>query len=234
MASYYNDFTNAFVAVPEVSEALSKTPLEVFDRIFASYIQLALKLANLSPQQSSDIEIIHQRFKKQIVSGGELEKNAVVYLQLLGDHKSKLIDFISKLKEPNIHYHEVLTELVESMLKAHKLKMQGKEFKDADSESDNVVWTQTQITYPLAIIHVVIAHFFERYTYRCFHHIDADVILPKDFFLNALDDVIILEEIGDPGKSDIFNIWNREKETGGLSWLSEEKVAAYRTYYHKT
>ncbi len=229
-------FIDKFASVPEVQNALryiKQNESGMFLNLLNSYLKLTNDLVNLDEVDLKNIKEIHGNFKKLVTAGGVEEPSAYLFVTTLGKNRLHYITEATILMaNPESQlFNFGLSELAVMMGKAYKLKAQGKVFSDTDLASDQVIWTQTKITNPYSITHIVIAHFFERCILHYLKEMDPSLTFTKDYFLNILDDVILLEAIKTPGKSVVFNIWNKSREEGGLSYINPDKVKAYKNKY---
>jgi len=231
-------FQTQFTTVPEVQNAIidsNRDYKKLFAKLFSSYTELLKNISTLPSEDIEKITKIHGSFKKYIVAGGIEEPGAHTFLSILGEKRKHFLSEAGReIANPSSGtFKNGLADLVKMMAKASELKKQGKSFVDSDAGSDTVIWTHTKITDSTAILHVAIAHFFERALFRFLREKDASLIFPKDYYLNVLDDVIILQYIRTPGNAVVFDEWNKQKEDGGLGWINPEKVKAYEREFGK-
>jgi|GEM_PF-2989856 len=225
--------TKGFIAVPEVHQALLSSSEEYILLSFRSYIPLIKRLIHLTPEDIIKIEKIHQNFKRYLTAGEVEEPGAHTFLHILGEKRRHLLkDALEEiLKTDSVLLIAGLTELTVMMKRASTLKQQRYELIDNNKEADRVIWTHTKITNPEAIIHVVLAHLFERCIFTYLKDCDSSLNFTKDYFLNVLDDIILIAEVTSPNGSQIFKMWNTQKNDGGLEWINPDKVRAYRELF---
>lgn len=221
--------------IPELEPALeyaTKNPEHVFD-IYRQYVSIVRDLAHLSDGQIAQVHEAWSELNKTHVDiGSASEINSADVLASLDDSgKEKLADAASQVVNPDSEYfEEAVAELVQRMEGGHLLKVEGKTPVDGDPEADKVIWGHTQITNPEALVHFTISHYLERYLSRVLSAQGVPFASSeKDFFLNAMTDVILLDHFAKDAYSDIFDMRTRTKENGGLGWLKEDRISAFAT-----
>ncbi len=124
------------------------------------------------------------------------------------------------------------SELSKRMTKGHELAVSGKSLQDGDPEADVVIWGHTKGLQPKALTHFVFCHFMERAVSAALKQNPDPAVQAvgqkKDYFLNAMNDVIRLEVArGNSDYDEVLRIWSTSREKGGLQWSSTEKQRVF-------
>jgi hypothetical protein len=232
-------FEQGLENVPEVEEAIRAAGEEVSEtaRVFDDYLDLARRLAKLSPEQTRLVAEANEELNRRGGrSGSAVKEGADIFLEELGETgRQRLLEVISQAADPDSpNYQETVAELAAMMEGGHQLKVSGKRPVDGDPLSDKVIWGHTQISDPVALRHFVICHYLERYVSVSLRKLGVRAAKRKDFFLNAMTDVIILEEMSNSGEPSIFTMWSTPKDQGGLGWIPQERIDSYKTVLGKS
>jgi hypothetical protein len=115
----------------------------------------------------------------------------------------------------------------------HQLKLRGGQPSDDDPESRKVIWGHTMISNPEVLVHFMICHYMERYFAVGLADHGSELALEKDFMLNALIDVVILDHLNGNRFANIYDIWRRSKDERGLRWINDDRLASYESLVAK-
>lgn len=203
-------------------------------KAFVQYQRVIERLFNLSREE---VNIIQDANKRLNAERSHPKTSAADLLVVLSDENRKLlISGLRQISNPlSSEYHPALDDLADRMTRAQTFKKTGKTPTDGDPESDKVIWGYTKIsdpgTHSETIEHFVLLHFMERYATQILKPKNVSLASQKDYLLNAMTDVICLEEAKKPGHSPfspLFSIWSRAKKDGGLGWINEKRWYAYK------
>lgn len=214
--------------VPELSPAFEflDTNPEYGRETYQSYIVLISRMSELREDEQATITQGSQRLQNSGGVGGSASAvTAVDILTALGDHKSELSEIgIRSTDTSSPHYNETIEMLVEKLTGGHQLKLIGKVPSDSDPESLKVIWGHTQITGPEALVHFVTCHYLGLFFQQEFTATGYDFAKQKDFLINAMTDIVILDRGTSNDADERFKIWNNAKDSGGLGWISPDRL----------
>ena len=228
---HYQFLEDRLSNVPELEPAfdlLSRSPQHASD-VYLGYVALITAMTNLD---ASDMEKIarSQRILQQ--SGGGTGSASIIgannIVSALGERKNLLVEVANDSVNPHsAHYQQVVETLVTKLEGGHKLKLSGKSPSDHDPESLKVIWGHTLITGPEALLHFVTCHYLGLYYAKTLGEYGLEFTKQKDFFVNALADVVILNHLRSDISDPIFDIWATPKQAGGMGWITEPRLKSY-------
>ncbi len=160
--------------------------------------------------------------------GTASEVSADELLTELGGNKDVISTLAQSAIDPrSAHFDPALDELKRRMEGGHVLKLSGKQPNDEDPESRKVIWGHTIITNPEALIHFMCCHYLERYFAEALTDQGSQLARQKDFMLNALIDVVLVDHVGANKYDSIYKRWRSSKDEGGLGWITDDRQASY-------
>jgi hypothetical protein len=229
----YHNFLHQFTNVEEIQKALLTCNQSRFEFLYDEYANLLHRIANFSMEELDLIKTAYSQYETQIAPGGRTEESTHQFMNRLGRKGRKLFkeSTESVYNFQNPENKSALVVLESKIREGYNLFNSGSKFKDGDPISDSVIWTPTNFSDPILITHIVLAHFMERYTYSYLLHHGFAVIFPKDYLLNIMDDAIIISGVCTSNNSEIFSVWTREKEDGGLAYINPAKIHALKEVF---
>jgi hypothetical protein len=217
---------------PELSLAFRLVEVEpkFVSQTFGQYRRAVKTLVNLT---ETDVEQIAQVNR----TAGQT-RGADYFLTQLGDENGKqLLQIVDASTNPlsRYYYKTAVSELCLRIQKAQEYRgrIRGGEMpKDGDTTWDSIIWGYLLIHNPnehlMALRHFVIGHYLERFVSGVLRAHNVPMAHDKDFFLNALSDVIAYSHSQGRGNKDQYDIWSTPKHLGGLGWISPQTLQAYR------
>jgi hypothetical protein len=205
---------------------------EKFADIVEVYINLIECLGNYNEK---DIELIGQANKlmreKKVPNTSASSLRANLLLESLDDNQRKnLINTAVEAFNPKSpFYQKALNQLANMMYEGHKMFASGGTPRDGDPASDKVIWGHTQARKdvdPIVLVHFIVSHYLARFFAHAFD--SNEITENKDAFLAVLTDVVLLEETKKPNSTGVLGVWLTPREKGGLGWINQEQVNAYR------
>lgn len=201
--------------------------------VYNQYITIIDHLAHMSAEERAQVQ---QSLERLADSRGENHGSASHHNAL--DLLSKL-DIVGKAELTHASSSSVdvsssrfiaaVTDFATRTRGGHEMKLRGEMPVDGDPESDKVIWGHTQITDPEALLHFSIAHYLERYYSQVLPGLGVDFASThKDYFLNAITDVLLTDHFGENKFSTVFEVWRQPREKGGLGWIKEDRIQAYK------
>lgn len=196
-------------------------------KAFLGYTRRAIEeLVRLTPEDLKIIAAVNDRMGKM--------QGADRFLETLGSHREVLSTTIEKHFTPGSPaYEEGLKDLSARMHEAQDLKALNP--NDGDPRFANAIWAYTKIegpqNNPKTMLHAVMGHLIERVTNQITLEDGTRIIAKKDDLLNALGDTIGFREAQRGEKSNLhslYELWNRPKSEGGLGWINNEKMTAFK------
>lgn len=217
-------------AVPELQPALDIIANDPAHSayVYECYTQLIKDIPTLKQdelQRIKEAQTILRRRQGESGSASTVIVNDI--LSALGNQKDILSVTAEESTNQNSPYYQpALNELVKRMVGGHQLKLQCKSPSDFDPESLKVIWGHTLITDPEALLHFTICHYLERYISEALIAASIGLARQKDFLINAMVDVIILDNIQNKN-TQLFQTWVTSKPEGGLGWITEDRLSSY-------
>jgi hypothetical protein len=217
--------------VPELEPAfaiIEHDPQQARD-VYADYVQLVERMSQLDDTDIAKVRGAQSALRaKDGITGSASKIGASDILAALGDRDSLLSELIDQSTDPtSLFYDAAINVLVTRLEGGHNLKLSGKSPSDFDSDSLKVIWGHTVIIGPEALLHFTICHYLERFMAEGLSANGIELARQKDFFINALVDVVILENVSVHGNSPIFEHWAKSKEQGGLGWITQDRLDSY-------
>jgi hypothetical protein len=231
--TYFDTLERSLQAMPELQpgfEFAAHNP-ELVLTTYLGYVSLVSHMAELS---DSDRAVMHTAKESMVEHGGSFgtasKVSADELLTELGGHEELLQTLAAESANPDSPYFApALAELVKRMEGGHQLKLRGGQPSDDDPESRKVIWGHTMISNPEALVHFMICHYMERYFAVGLADHGSELALEKDFMLNALIDVVILDHLNNNRFANIYDIWRRSKDERGLGWINNDRLASYES-----
>jgi len=227
-------FSQKLRKVPEVQGSCRWAELnpEEFGDICTTYVEIIGRLVDWTDNDIKMVKEANQTMRKRSVRETSASNlRADVFLDSLdADKRNSLRDVAAQAFNPESPFFgESLSQLADMMYQGHEMFASGGTPRDGDSASDSVIWGHTQAredVEPAVLAHFTVCHYLARF----FTHAlgTTELTQDKDAFLAVLIDVVLLEEAKKPGSTKVLDIWLTSKESGGLGWLVQEQVDAYR------
>jgi len=217
--------------VPELRPAFAifeETPGHASE-VYMSYVDLIGSVEHLSESDLGRIAQSQQLLNRQDSESGSASKvGANDLLAAVGSRKSLLADLAAQSFDPSSPYYQpTVDSLVAKMEGGHKLKAEGKTPSDHDPESLKVIWGHTLITGDEALLHFTVCHYLGLYFSEALSAEGIELASQKDFFVNALTDVVILNHLKPDAVDPIFEVWVTPKESGGMGWITDARLKSY-------
>lgn len=199
--------------------------------VYGQYIAIIDRLAHLSSAERNQIQ---ESWDRLMSSRGEANSasshnalDVLSRLDVLG--KAMLAQAsISSVDLSAQPFGAAVDDFATRTKGGHEMKLRGEAPTDGDPASDKVIWGHTQITDPEALLHFSIAHYLERYYSQVLPELGVEFAASqKDYFLNAMTDVLMLDHFGDNKFAAIFEEWVKPRAEGGLGWIKEDRIKAY-------
>ena len=231
LEAYFGALDTRLFKVPELQPGLDlvKNDHELANSIYKDYVSLISSMANLTDDERRIIHIAKESMMSSNGNFGTASKvSADDILTELGDRKGILADlaFLST-DSTSPYFAPALDELAVRMEGGHRLKRSGKQPSDDDPESRKVIWGHTMISDPLALVNFMVCHYMERYFAVALTEQGAQLAKDKDFMLNALIDVVLIDRLGANNFNGIYDMWSAPKDQGGLGWITQARLASY-------
>ncbi len=228
---HYQLLEDRLSGVPELKPAFAifdSAPRHVKE-VYVSYMALVARMAALS---TPDQERIAQSQRLLVEQGGQSGSASVVgandIVNALGDRKNVLVEMAIRSLDPSSDYYQnAVANLVSKMEGGHKLKLSGKTPSDHDPDSLKVIWGHTLITGNEALLHFVTCHYLGLYFAETLGAEGLVFAQQKDFFVNALTDVVILEHLHSGDPDPVFDVWAAPKQDGGMGWITDSRRKSY-------
>lgn len=205
---------------------------EVSTTIFGQYIDVVKRLSQLGPDEMASVR---ESWDKLMSGRGDVNSaskhNALDIFSKLDDAgRAELANQAPQSINPESPYFEAaVSDFVARTEGGHQLKVDGKTPVDGDPASDKVIWGHTQVTDPEALLHFTVSHYLERYFSQCLAAEGVEFAANhKDYFLNAMTDVLMLDHFEENRFATIFDVWAKPRNEGGLGWIKEDRIEAYK------
>jgi hypothetical protein len=215
--------------VPELQPAFALAEADP-DRavdVYLGYLSLVEHMSKLDDEELARITRSQGRLRGELGSASKVGANDIV--NALGEDRNILNVCAAQSLDPQSpHYASAVDTLVARMEGGHQLKLSGKSPSDHDPESMKVIWGHTIITGREALLHFMLMHYLERYMAEALVDRGLEPARQKDFFINAMTDVVILEGQAD-SDDPTFRLWLASKDQGGLGWITEDRLKSYVT-----
>lgn len=238
---HLNELANTLQSVPEVRPGLAiirADPNHAVD-VYNGYIYLigsmaALTEAELVSIDNSQESVNDPNLEEEKDHGSASMIGANDIVRAMGDDKKELSVIAGQSYMPvlpgSTAYSRALHELKTRMEEGSRRFGDGETPSDSDPATHEVIWGHTKISpeYPETLLHFVVCHYLERYFAETLTAKGYEFAKEKDFFINALDDVLILDDRNQCKYSAIFELWSRTKEDGGLGWITQARINSYK------
>lgn len=230
--AHFNLLRSRLENVPELQSALELATVqpELVEDIYNGYAALITGMTGLTDTERYSIRAAKAHMLQTDSNFGTAsEVSADELLAELGERKDVLTELVSSSIDPASPYTApALDELVKRMEGGHRLKLSGKQPSDGDEESRKVIWGHTMITDSEALIHFISCHYLERYFAVGLTAQGSQLAQQKDFMLNALIDAVLVDHNGANKFAVIYDKWQTPKESGGLGWITDDRLASYK------
>lgn len=203
-------------------------------RIYYGYYSIIKHMVNLDEKELEIIDAVNQNSEK----GNPIRK----FQEIIAGRQEDFMSLVAKACNPETKTYELgIKRLTKMMKKADKIRNENPEARPHDSTKDNVydpikwdnvIWGYTLgAVDPKTDIHLCINHGLTQIINRSFFKKLKDLQGPekKDWFINAITEVVALE--GAQGKgwgAEFYQQW-RAPRPNGLGWISEKRESAYKT-----
>jgi hypothetical protein len=233
LTTYFATLRTELTNVPELEIGLTYTEKdpEFAADTYLGYVALVSHVAELSEGGRRAIRSAQAWMKKHAGNFGTAsEVSADDLVAELGGHATVLRELsVSSANPASPYFKPAMAELARRMEGGHRLKEGGGNPGDDDPESKKVIWGHTMMPHfnPQALTHFMIAHYTERYVAAGLTNQGSKLAAQKDFLLNALIDVLILDHLAAHRFAGIYEVWRRSKDGGGLGWITDDRLASY-------
>ena len=233
MESYFDTLRTALADVPELQIGfdLTREDPEFATTTYLGYMGLVGHIVELNGHDRQIIQSAKVWMKEhQGVFGTASEVSVDELLAELGEHVDVIPKLVSASADPESPYFQpAMAELTRRMEGGHHLKASGGNPSDSDPESKKVIWGHTMMTNPdpHTLIHFMVAHYTERFFAVGLQDHGSVLATQKDFLLNALIDVVILDHLTTNRFANIYDVWRRPKGQAGLGWITDDRLASY-------
>ena len=217
--------------MPETRPALMDVQIhpEHLSHIFSDCFEITKQLMNLTATDLGVITKVNSRFTKKRVyreQGANFFRQELEQAQL----SSSLLGFARDTLNPAAPYYaDAIQQLVFWMRAAHTYAhmRSSARMSDTNSQTHNIIWTQTQIKNPeknvTAVQTVIAYHAVERFLAFTLNGKNVPMAEHKDFFTNAVQDTIAYDVAKFGAKSQfypVYSAWIIPKDQGGVGWTS--------------
>ncbi len=228
---YFTTLDSRLIAVPELhaSLELATSRPEFAASVYMGHVALVSHMAEITDDERQIIRAAKESMLNNHGNFGTAsEVSADDLLTELGDHKGILAELAASSADPDSpSYNLAMDELIRRLEDGHQLKLSGKQPSDDDPESRKVIWGHTIITDPEALVYFMVAHYMERYFADALAKKGSRLALEKDFLLNALIDVVLVDSLSADTFGAIRKWWSDPKDQGGLGWITNDRVNSY-------
>lgn len=228
---HYDTLEHRLSGVPELRPAFDiydKNPGHVSE-VYLGYIGLISDMADLD---AADLSLIQQSqislrsSGKETGSASSIGANDIV--TALGPRKGMLVDLANNSVNPQSeHYQDAVNNLVSKLEGGHKLSERRKSPSEHDPESLKVIWGHTLITGDEALLHFMTCHYLGLYFSEALQAEKIDFADKKDFFVNALTDVVIINHLHANNTDPMYDVWAKSKKEGGMGWITKSRRNSY-------
>lgn len=218
---------------PGLESALGEKPILYIGKTYLHYLRLIKDLAQLSPPEVNLIA----RANNICVENGISTNSAATggadsLLAIIGpDNQKSLLKFALNSAQPH-------SPVFQAALKDLSVRMTGAQHMSQDEladgkskKADYLIWGYRKGLRPKAMIHSTMSHFLNRTLAAVFTGSDDQSIREftahKDFFVNALGDMIRLLAAKGTVDQEIFDIWRLPRDQGGLGWNKDSKQEVF-------
>jgi RimJ/RimL family protein N-acetyltransferase len=218
--------------IPElasVMELASQDPERVYE-VYSQYASILHRMAGITDDEKKQVRYVWSKLAATRADIGSASRtNVADILDRLGSEGPDIITeaALQSVDQDSPYFDRATGDLIDRMERGHQFKVEGKTPKDGDPESDGIIWGHTQITDADTLLHFTVSHYFERYFSQV---LEAEGNgYKKDFLLNAITDILILDHYGDNKFSDVFSKWREPRSYGGLGWIKEDRLEAFES-----
>lgn len=230
IAQHVQMLAERLTVVPELEQVVGtfhRDPENAID-VYRTYTSLIAQMGNLDNVELSRIAASQQALQAK---GGEVGSASSVgandIVAALGEKTGLLTEIAEQSVDPQTPYYaKALDTLVTRMQGGHDMRAAGKTPSDHDPASRAVIFGHTYITETETLLHFTICHYLERYFAEALSTQGFDIAKQKDFLINALDDVVILNGLKNPNDT-IFKLWSTPRDNGGLGWITSDRLNSY-------
>ncbi len=203
------------------------------EALFSSYLNLIDSLTDLS---SDDFDTIRQA--NAILDAEDSKSNRAGPRRMTADRLVRSMGSDPLIFKDLIRAStDVSSDDVEGAKAALRMKLEqghqiyattGRTVDTKTSIPDDVILDHVDRYGYEALANTTIANYLQEYATRHLSSMNLDTTRQKDFFINALSDVLILDHISGQNKfRDIFEAWSRSRKAGGIGWITEKQIEAY-------
>ena len=225
--AHLHTLSGRLTSVPElypIADMVTTNPAHATD-VYNTYLVLAEELVSLD---GSDLDTV--RKAQDLIQGEVGSASTVGANNLSAELSERDIDLSSVASDSfdstSPFYEPAIDEFVARLEGGHAMKVAGKNPSDHDPDSLKVIWGHTVITGEEALLHFVVMHYLERFISKALYDRGVPQAQQKDFFINAVTDVVILNGLKNPDNP-IFNLWVAPKDKDGLGWITQDRLKSY-------
>ncbi len=228
---HYHYLEERLALIPELEPAFAifNTAPDHVVEIYLGYTALIKDMAALTEADQLLIVQSQRKLAQQAKGTGSASTiGANHIIEALGSRKRLLIELAdASTDSQNPFYASTVDSLATKLEGGHRLKMNGKIPSDHDPASLKVIWGHTVITGNEALLHFVTGHYLGQYFAEALQAAHIPFANQKDFFVNALTDVVILNYLKSGYEDPLFNVWATPKQAGGMGWITENRLKSY-------
>lgn len=231
--SFFTELQSRLGGVPELTAAMElalANPEQTYS-LFKQYVGVVQKLSQMTPEEMTHVQASWNKLMSGRSGANSASKhNALDVLQLLDtEQRAEMVNEARESVDHNSPYIEAaMTNFVEMAEGGSKLHAAGVTLKDGDPQSDKVLISHTKITNPEALLQFTMSHYMERYFSQILAGQGVEFAAhQKDYFLNAMTDALMLDHFGDNKYREVFDMWAKPRDQGGLGWIKQDRIDAY-------
>ncbi len=226
--AHLKSLSDRLVSVPElqpVADMIISDPSHA-NEMYRTYLGLAGLIDSLDETYYNSIERSQSQMHGEVGSASTVGANDLSFA--LGEKALELSSIVSaSYDSSSLYYQPAVDDLVDRMEGGHLMKVTGMTPSDHDPDSLKVIWGHTVITGKEALLHFVMMHYLERFVSKALLDAGVQVAQQKDFFINAMTDIVILNGLKNPGDP-IFNLWVTPKDQDGMGWITKDRLNSYK------
>ena len=235
ISDFFRNLAPLINNVPELGPAIGLAiadPEHAAD-VYNTYVGVITKLSRLKGDELGRIKDAWEKLSAasgQVGSASHSNARDILFKMSKPDRINMAREATDAIYPSSKYHQATLDQFVSRLEGGHIMKVRGIKPTDGDPEADAVIWGHTQITDPEALLHFSVCHYLERY----FAHVLPDqgvdfAATEKDFFINAMIDIVILDHFSNRKFDEIFKLWLTPKADGGLGWIKQDRVDSFAT-----
>ena len=227
-----SQLTKTFEKTPEVQKSCTwmKQNPDKFTQIANEYLELMRVIDDFSEIDLSIIERVAVMMKEK-----KIERNSASHITThnfvgaINKDVSLYQMACEAFNGSSEYFLDAVSQLGKMMHNGHKMFASGGTPKDGNSDSDSVIWGHTQVKKdadPVVLVHFITSHFLARFF--SYALAEFNILKEKDDFFAPMTSALFLNEAKKPGQLSIIKVWRPTRDIGGLGWVREEKLRAYK------